>query len=81
MEITLVKFLNQGNIDMVNPHVPQVTSLELQRPHLTLVTRMGPMVTSLNRKVTSLGPKVTLNGPKMTTFGLHWAPVRSFNSP
>ena len=74
-------FLNQGNIDMVNPHVPQVTSLELQRPHLTLVTRMGPMVTSLNRKVTSLGPKVTLNGPKMTTFGLHWAPVRSFNSP
>ena len=63
MEKTLVKFLNQGNIDMVTPQVPQVISLELLTSFDSSYLA-GPYGDIIEHHSDLIRPKSDLNWPQ-----------------
>ena len=71
VEKTLVMFLNHGNLDMVTPQEPQVTSLELLTTSSDSSYLTGPYGEIIEHQSDFIRPKSDLNWPKNDYIWLH----------
>ena len=91
MEKTLVMFLNQGDLDMVTPQEPPLTSMELLPTSIDSSYLTGPYADIIEHHSDLIRPESELNLPQNDYIWLHsyltgfhsnliWLPVTPLGS-